>query len=101
MASATCAHPCATGPKGLARVTSSLWEKSFLAGSGFPFMNSSSFSLRPAIILRYSPECVEGEFCELRMYGVLESSYMALCIAPVRHESVYGDSDRGYAQIPK
>jgi hypothetical protein len=24
--------------------------------------------------LRYSPECVEEEFCELRLYGVLRSS---------------------------
>jgi hypothetical protein len=23
----------------------------------------------------FSPECVEGSFCELRLYGVLRSSY--------------------------
>src|SRR5215208_4024513 len=28
----------------------------------------------------YSPECVEGEFCELRHDGVLESPYSASCI---------------------
>ncbi len=39
--SATCSHPRAGGPKGLARVTSSLWENSLLTGSGFPFKNSS------------------------------------------------------------
>jgi hypothetical protein len=35
-----CSHPCAGGPKGLARVTSSRWENSFSVGSGFPFKNS-------------------------------------------------------------
>jgi hypothetical protein len=33
----------------------------------------------------YSPKCVEEEFCELRLYGILGSSYPALCIAPVQH----------------
>jgi hypothetical protein len=28
--------------------------------------------------LPYSPKCVEGEFCELRLYGVLRSSHKAL-----------------------
>jgi hypothetical protein len=26
----------------------------------------------------YSPKCVEGEFCELRLYGVLRSSRTSL-----------------------
>jgi hypothetical protein len=34
----------------------------------------SSFPRYPAAILRYSPECVEGEFSELRPNGVLRSS---------------------------
>jgi hypothetical protein len=32
MVSATCSHPCAGGPKGLARVTSPRWENSFFVG---------------------------------------------------------------------
>jgi hypothetical protein len=28
----------------------------------------------PAFLLRYSPECVEDKFCELRHNGVLGSS---------------------------
>src|SRR5215204_7001132 len=38
----------------------------------------------PAIVSRtvsYSPECVEVEFCELRLYGVLGSS--RVCSAPL------------------
>jgi hypothetical protein len=31
------------------------------------------FPRYPASILRYSPKCVEGEFCELPLYGVLGS----------------------------
>jgi hypothetical protein len=38
-------------------------------------LDTSSFSLRPATILRYSPECVEEEFSELRVDGLLRSSY--------------------------
>src|SRR5918999_3506971 len=30
-------------------------------------VDTSSFSLRPAIILRYSPECVEGGFSEVHI----------------------------------
>ena len=40
MIPAISAHPRPTGPKGLPRVTSSRWENSVLAGSGFPFTNS-------------------------------------------------------------
>jgi hypothetical protein len=28
----------------------------------------------PDLTLAYSPKCVEGEFCELRLYGILGSS---------------------------
>src|SRR5215210_5554365 len=96
MVAPTSSHPCDGEPRGLQRVTSSLWEKSSLTGSGLPFMNSPSPSwyrsmssstsfaadifrghlhgrrivlyqrTLSAIILRYSPECVEGKFCELR-----------------------------------
>jgi hypothetical protein len=38
--SATCSHPCAGGPRGLARVTSSRWENISLLGSGLPLTNS-------------------------------------------------------------
>jgi hypothetical protein len=31
----------------------------------------------------YPPNLVEDKFCELRHNGVLGSSYLALCIAPV------------------
>jgi hypothetical protein len=36
---ATCSHPRAEGDKGLSRVTSSRWERSFFTGSGFPLTN--------------------------------------------------------------
>jgi len=39
-------------------------DRSILRGSG------------PYLCL-YSPECVEGEFCEVRRYGVLRSSPLA------------------------
>src|ERR671912_2981350 len=42
-----------------------------------------SLSLAPFSYL-YSPKCVEGEFCELRLYGVLGSS----CVRP-RTRTVY------------
>jgi hypothetical protein len=35
----------------------------------------------PPNILRYSPECVEGEFSELRVDGVLQSSGARSCIS--------------------
>src|SRR5215204_222128 len=39
-----------------------------------PFLGPSC--LEPTVYPRsfYSPECVEGEFCELRLYGLLRSS---------------------------
>src|SRR5215203_4624631 len=37
---------------------------------------------RPAIILRYSPGCVEGLFCELRRHGVLRSSGLPQTLLP-------------------
>jgi hypothetical protein len=53
----------------------------------------------------YSPECVEGEFCEveLRLYGFLGSSYPALCIAPVlcpNSATVAGVSFGGILALP-
>src|SRR5215212_8378733 len=39
----------------------------------------------------YSPECVEGEFCELRVYGVLRSSLPA---------SNVKDSHVAYVSLP-
>src|SRR5215204_6166726 len=86
-AAATSPHPCAGGPKGLARVTSSRRENNLFAGSAFPLTTSpcarlnrsisrstsstadiriAPFPRYPATILRYSPECVEGVFSEVR-----------------------------------
>jgi len=30
----------------------------------------------------YSPKCVEGKFCALRLHSVLRSSYLESCISP-------------------
>jgi hypothetical protein len=38
-------------------------------------VDTSSFSLRPAIILRHSPECVEEEFHEVRITSILRTSH--------------------------
>src|SRR5829696_6360341 len=49
---------------------------------GIAFTSVSLFSFRsvgPPSYL-YSPECVEGKFCELRLYGVLRSSLPRCCI---------------------
>src|SRR5215210_4260859 len=112
MVAPTSSHPCAGGPSGLARVTSSLWEKSSLTGSGSPFMKSpspswyrsissstsfaadigrdhlqgscvvlsqghslrSSYAIHPGAWNKNSANFAFGEFCELRLDGVLGSS---------------------------
>src|SRR5215204_7643576 len=59
----------------------------------------------PAIVSRtvsYSPECVEVEFCELRLYGVLGSSRVlrlaqvasrVVGVAPMLHNLAAGDAE--------
>src|SRR5215203_7391880 len=102
-AAATSPHPCAGGPKGLARVTSSRRENNLFAGSAFPLTTSpcarlnrsiswstsstadiriAPFPRYPATILRYSPKCVEGDsanfvltvFSEVRQGFITDSS---------------------------
>src|SRR5829696_9893135 len=62
------------------RCSGEIAEASFCKGRHNQLRNRMARPDRPVrlqvLLKRYSPECVEGEFCEVRLYGVLGSSWV-------------------------
>src|SRR5215216_13687 len=61
-----------------------LWRQP-LGGAAKSYKGSGSLAASALSSSPYSPECVEGGFCELRRDGVLGSSLPGWCVAMVLH----------------
>src|SRR5215212_3728042 len=69
---------------------------SYALGRGNPFIWDSG----PTFCL-YSPDCVEGEFCELRLYGVLRSCAIFAAFTTISATALVGSGrEKGEVKCP-